>query len=121
MKVYWGEAALCQFTSGTFASPHQALGYGAESVGRWRRRKNRDRGKDTYMIPQGFSSVHVLPAAVAIAAVKLVPRTKSQKNLGKRQPQMPDQTTSAGERRRGGPEEVSDGRVRDGGWEKRTD
>ena len=66
--------------------------------------------ENTNTIPQGVASVHVLPAAVAMSFVKLEPRTKSQKNLGKKQPQMPAQRTSANERRQAGRRESADER-----------
>ena len=54
------------------------------------------------MIPHGVASVHVRPMAVAASFVRSEPRTKSQKNFGKKQPQKPAQTTSAGKRRQRG-------------------
>lgn len=48
----------------------------------------------TYIIPQGVSSVHVLPTAAAISFVNSEPRTKSQKNLEKKQLQKAAKTTS---------------------------
>ena len=73
----------------------------------------------TYTIPQGVASVHVLPAAVAMAVVNSVPLTKSQKNFGKKQPQRPAQTTSVGWSGRG---LATGGNNGDGrGRERRTD
>lgn len=51
--------------------------------------------EETYTIPHGVESVHVWPMDLAISVVRFEPRTKSQKNLGNKQPQKPAQTTSA--------------------------
>ena len=95
MKVYLGSNVV----SVRFALPHQVLGMAP------RRRVGRmgEAGyEETYTIPHGVRSVHVWPMVAAISFVRFEPRTKSQKNLGNKQPQKPAQTTTAGKRRQRG-------------------